>query len=76
MDKNRIGVQSLMVMPSKLWRFEWSEKLGELGEVSFRMLKLDELGEVSFGMLKLGELGEVSFGMLKLGELGEVSFGI
>ena len=24
--KNRIGVQSLMVMPSKLWRFEWSER--------------------------------------------------
>ena len=34
-------------------------KLGELGEVSFRMLKLGELGEMSFGMLKLGELGEV-----------------
>ena len=34
-------------------------KLGELGEVSFRIYKLGELGEVSFGMLKLGELGEV-----------------
>ena len=22
--KNRIGVQRLVVMPSKLWRFEWS----------------------------------------------------
>ena len=31
-------------------------KLGELGEVSFRIYKL---GEMSFGMLKLGELGEV-----------------
>ena len=51
-------------------------KLGELGEVSFRIYKLDELGWVSLGILKLGELGEVSFGMLKLGELGEVSFGI
>ena len=39
-------------------------KLGELGEISFEMLKL---GGISFGMLKLGELGEVSFGMLKLG---------
>ena len=47
-------------MPSKLWRFEWSES---------GMLKLGELGDVSFGMLKLGELGEVSFGMLKSGEL-------
>ena len=51
-------------------------KLGELGEVSFRMLKLGELGEMSFGMLKLGELGEVSFGKYKLGELDKVSFGI
>ena len=51
-------------------------KLGELGEVSFRMLKLGELGEMSFGIYKLGWLGEVRFGMLKLGELGEVSFGI
>ena len=70
--KNRIGVQSLMVMPSKLWRFEWSErdwKLGELGEVSFRILKLSELGEMSFGMLKLGELGEMSFRIYKLCEL-------
>ena len=25
-EKNCIGVQSLMVMPSKLWRFEWSER--------------------------------------------------
>ena len=33
-------------------------KLGELGEVSFRIYKLGELGEVSFGMLKLGELGK------------------
>ena len=24
--KNRLGVQSLMVMPSKLWRFDWSER--------------------------------------------------
>ena len=24
LSKNSIGVQSLMVMPSKLWRFEWS----------------------------------------------------
>ena len=24
--KNCIGVQSLMVMPNKLWRFEWSER--------------------------------------------------
>ena len=56
--KNRIGVQSLMVMPSKLWRFERNLKLGELGEVSFRIYKLDELGEVSVGMLKLGKLVE------------------
>ncbi len=34
-------------------------KLGELGEMSFRMLKLCELDEVSFGMLKLGELCEL-----------------
>ena len=47
-------------------------KLGELGEVSFGMLKLGELGEVSFRIYKLGELGEVSFGMLKLGKLGEL----
>ena len=32
-------------------------KLGELGEVSVRILKLGELGEMSFGMLNLGELG-------------------
>ena len=38
--------------------------LGELGEVSFWMLKLDELGE----------LGEVSFGMLISGELGDGRF--
>ena len=25
MAKKYLGVQSLMVMPSKLWRFEWSE---------------------------------------------------
>ena len=30
---------------------------------------LGNLGDVSFGMLKLGGLGEVSFGMLKSGEL-------
>ena len=51
-----------MVMPSKLWRFEWSKR---------GMLKSSELGEVSFGMLKLGELGEVSFGKYKLCELGK-----
>ena len=51
-------------------------KLGELGEVSFRMLKMGEVGEMSFRMLKLGELGEVSFGKYKLGELDKVSFGI
>ena len=51
-------------------------KLGELGEVSFRMLKLGELGEMSFGIYKLGWLGEVRFGMLKLVELSEVSFRI
>ena len=33
-------------------------KLGELGEVNFRIYKLGELGEVSFVMLKLDELGE------------------
>ena len=44
-------------------------KLGELGEVRFRIYKLGELGEVSFGMLNLGELGEVSFEKYKLGEL-------
>ena len=36
------------------------------------MLKLGELGEVTFRIYKLGELGEMSFGMLKLGELGEI----
>ena len=46
-------------------------KLGEFGEVSFRIYKLGELDEVSFGMLKLGELGEVSFRKYKLGELGK-----
>ena len=30
-------------------------KLGELGDVSFRMYELGELGEVSFRMLKLDE---------------------
>ena len=25
-NKNRIDVQSLILMPSKLWRFEWSER--------------------------------------------------
>ena len=44
-------------------------KLGELGEVSFRIYNSCELGEVSFGMLKLGELGEVSFRIYKLCEL-------
>ena len=44
-------------------------KLGELGEVSFRLYKFCVLGEVSFGMLKLGELGEVSFRIYKLCEL-------
>ena len=44
-------------------------KLGELGDLSFRIYKLDELGEVSFEIYKLVELGEVSFGMLNLGEL-------
>ena len=34
-------------------------KLGELGEVSFRIYKLGEFGEVSFGMLKLGKLDEL-----------------
>ena len=50
-----------MVMPSKLRRFEWSEK----GEVSFRIYKLGKLGEVRFGMLKLVELSEVSFRIYK-----------
>ena len=31
-------------------------ELGELGEVSFRMLKLGELGEASHRLLELGEL--------------------
>ena len=34
-------------------------KRGDLGEVSFRILKLGELNKVSFGMLKLVELGEL-----------------
>ena len=34
-------------------------KLGELGEVSFRIYRLGELGDASFGMLKLGKLGEL-----------------
>ena len=25
-EQNRIAVQSLVVMPSKLWRFEWSDR--------------------------------------------------
>ena len=33
--------------------------LGELGEVSFWIMKL---GEVNFGIMMLGELGETSFG--------------
>jgi len=32
---------------------------------------LGNLGDVSFGMLKLGGLGEVSFEMLKLSEVGK-----
>ena len=56
-----------MVMPSKLWRFEWSERgMLKLGEVSFRIYKLGELGEVIFGLLKLSELGKVSFRIYKL----------
>ena len=47
--------------------------MGELGEVSFGILKLGELGEVSFGMLKLGKSGDMSFGTSKLGKLGEMS---
>ena len=31
-------------------------ELGELGEVSFRLLKLGELGEASHILLELGEL--------------------
>ena len=34
-------------------------KLGELGEVSFRIYKLGELGEASIGIFKLGKLGEL-----------------
>ena len=44
--KNRIGVQSLMVMPSKLWRFEWSERgaivvsfLVKMKKVTFKLPK-------------------------------------
>ena len=59
-------------------------KLGELGEVSFRMYNLGALDKwalecwswVSFRIYKLGELGEVSSGILKLGELDEVIFRI
>ena len=50
-----------MVMSSKLWIFEWSERgkivvkidaiAGRIGETSFRMLKLGELGETIFGMI-------------------------
>ena len=44
-------------------------ELGELGKVSYGILKLGLLGEVSLEyVLKLGELGEVSFGILKSGE--------
>ena len=32
---------------------------------------LGNLGDVSFGMLKLGGLGEVRFEMLKLSEVGK-----
>ena len=32
---------------------------------------MGELGEMSFGIIKLGELGKMSFRMSKLGELGE-----
>ena len=35
--------------------------LGELGEMSFRILELGELGKTSFGML---ELGAANFGIL------------
>ena len=45
------------------------------GDERKRNLKLGELGEVSFRIYELGELGEVRFGMLKLGQLGEVSIG-
>ena len=45
--KNCIGVQSLMVMPSKLWRFEWSERgtivvsiLVKMKEVTFKLPKM------------------------------------
>ena len=34
-------------------------KLGELGEVSFRIYKFGELGEVIFVMLNSGELDEL-----------------
>ena len=36
---------------------------------------LGNLGDVSFGMLKLGGLGEVSFRVYKLGELWNVEVG-
>ena len=32
-------------------------------------MELGELGEMSFGIMKLGELGEMSFGLSRLGEL-------
>ena len=35
-------------------------------------MELGELGEMSFGIMKLGELVETSFGMMKI---GETSFG-
>ena len=37
------------------------------------MLKLGELGKVSYVMMRLGEVG---FEMSKLGELGGLSFGL
>ena len=51
-------------------------KVGDLGEVSFRIYAMGELSEVSSGMLKLGKLSELSFGIYKLGKLGDVSFRI
>ena len=41
---------------SEFWNYE--HVLGNLGDVSFGMLKLGGLGEVSFEMLKLSEVGK------------------
>ena len=48
-------------------RVETRREINTIGKLSFRMS--GDLGKMSYGMLKLSELGDVSLGILMLGEL-------